>query len=74
MAQCDRTAAMEEKGSGGIGIKLIQELKEDLRDNLRRKGYSSIEDFRGLARERIVEHSDIRRKSDAYDGGYLKSA
>ncbi|MEO1749854.1 MAG: tRNA-dihydrouridine synthase, partial [Pseudomonadota bacterium] len=68
------TAAMEEKGSGGIGIKLIQELKEDLSDYLRRKGYSSIEDFRGLARERIVEHSDIRRKSDAYNGGYSKSA
>lgn len=68
------TAAMEEKGSGGIGIKLIQELKEDLSDYLRRKRYSSIEDFRGLARERIVEHSDVRRKSDAYNGGYSKSA
>lgn len=64
------TAAMEEKGSGGVGIKLIQELKHDLRDYLQRKGYSSIEEFRGLARERIVEHSQIRRKSDAYNGGY----
>ena len=64
------TAAMEEKGSGGVGIKLIQELKDDLRDYLQRKGYSSIEEFRGIARERIVNHSQIRRKSDTYNGGY----
>lgn len=64
------TAAMEEKGSGGIGVKLIQELTEDLRDYLQRKGLSSIEEFRGIARERIVEHSQIRRKSEAYNGGY----
>ncbi|MEM9241973.1 MAG: tRNA-dihydrouridine synthase, partial [Pseudomonadota bacterium] len=41
------TAAMEEKGSGGVGIKLIQELKDDLRDYLDHKGHSSIEEFRG---------------------------
>lgn len=64
------TAAMEEKGSGGVGVKLIQELKHDLQDYLQRKGFSSIEDFRGVARERIVEHSKVRRKSDAYNGGY----
>lgn len=68
------TAAMEEKGSGGVGIKLIQELKDDLKDYLQRKGYSSIEEFRGIARERIVEHSQIRRKSDDYNGGYVQSA
>ena len=61
---------MEEKGSGGVGVKLIQELTEDLRDYMDRKGYSSIEDFRGIARDRIVEHSQVRRKSDAYNGGY----
>ena len=64
------TAAMEEKGSGGVGVKLIQELTEDLRDYMDRKGYSSIEDFRGIARDRIVEHSQVRRKSDVYNGGY----
>jgi dihydroorotate dehydrogenase len=68
------TAAMEEKGSGGVGIKLIQELKDDLSDYLKRKGYSSIDEFRGIARERIVSHSQIRRKSDDYNGGYAKSA
>ena len=68
------TAAMEEKGSGGIGIKLIQELKDDLSDYMQRHGFSSIEEFRGIARDRIVEHAQIRRKSDAYNGGYAKSA
>ncbi|MEM6441461.1 MAG: tRNA-dihydrouridine synthase [Pseudomonadota bacterium] len=64
------TAAMEEKGSGGVGIKLIGELTEDLGEYLERRGLSSIEEFRGIARERIVEHAQVRRKSDAYNGGY----
>ncbi|QPM90515.1 tRNA-dihydrouridine synthase [Pseudooceanicola algae] len=68
------TAAMEEKGSGGVGVKLIQELTGDLSDYLERKGYASIEDFRGIARARIVEHSQIRRKSEDYNGGYAESA
>lgn len=68
------TAAMEEKGSGGIGVKLIQELKDDLSDYLTRHGHKSIEDFRGVARDRIVEHSQVRRKSDSYNGGYAISA
>lgn len=68
------TAAMEEKGSGGIGVKMIQELKSDLGDYLERKGYSSLEEFRGIARERVVEHSQIRRKNEAYSGGYEQTA
>ena len=68
------TAAMEEKGSGGVGVKLIQELKDDLSEYLVRKGYSSIEDVRGIARERIVEHSQVRRKSNAYNGGFAKAS
>ena len=28
----------------------------------------------GIARERIAEHSQVRRKSDTYNGGYAKSA
>ena len=64
------TAAMEEKGSGGIGIRLIQELKDDLNDYLDRKGYSSIMDIHGIARERVVEHAQVRRKNDDYNGGY----
>ena len=64
------TAAMEEKGSGGVGIKLIQELKHDLSDYLEHKGYSSIEEIRGIARNRVVEHSQVRRKSEVYNCGY----
>ncbi|MEO1027318.1 MAG: tRNA-dihydrouridine synthase [Pseudomonadota bacterium] len=68
------TAAMEEKGSGGVGVQLIQELTQDLSEYLEHKGHSSIEEFRGIARERIVEHSQVRRKSDEYNGGYAISA
>ena len=62
------TAAMEEKGSGGIGIRLIQELKDDLNDYLDRKGYSSIMDIHGIAHERVVEHAQVRRTNDDYNG------
>ena len=68
------TAAMEEKGSGGVGVKLIGELTEDMAAYLKAKGFKSLEDFRGVARDRIVEHSQVRRKSDEYNGGYAKSA
>ena len=68
------TAAMEEKGSGGVGIKLIQELKHDLNDYLEHKGYSSIAEIRGIARHRVVEHSQVRRKSEAYNGRYSKAS
>ena len=68
------TASMEEKRRGGVGIKLIQELKHDLSDYLEHKGYSSIEEIRGIARERVVEHSQVRRKSDVYNGGYSKAS
>lgn len=68
------TAAMEEKGSGGVGVKLIQELCEDMTDYLDRHGYASLEEFRGLARDRVVQHSQIRRKSEDYNGGFAKSA
>jgi len=67
-------AGRGEKGRGGVGIKLIQERKDDLSDYLQRKGYRSIDAVRGIARDRIVEHSQVRRKSDAYNGGYAKSA
>ncbi|OUD08453.1 hypothetical protein BVC71_13195 [Marivivens niveibacter] len=61
---------MEEKGSGGVGVKLIQELTQDLLDFLERKGFNSIEEFRGIASSRVVEQSAVRRKSEEYNGGY----
>jgi hypothetical protein len=27
-------------------------------------------EIHGIARERVVEHSQVRRKNDAYNGGY----
>ncbi|WP_370272274.1 tRNA-dihydrouridine synthase [Pseudooceanicola nitratireducens] len=68
------TAAMEEKGSGGVGVQLIQELTRDLSEYLDAKGHASIEDFRGIARSRVVEHAQVRRKSEDYNGGYAQSA
>ncbi|OUD08141.1 hypothetical protein BVC71_15150 [Marivivens niveibacter] len=65
------TAAMEEKGSGGVGVKLIQDLKDDLLDYLTRKGFDSIDDFKGIACDRVVEQSQIRRKSEDYNGGFV---
>lgn len=64
------TAAMEEKGSGGIGVELIKELTSDLNEYLERKGHSSIDELRGIARGRVVEHSQVRRKSINYNGGH----
>ena len=63
------TAAMEGKGSGGVGVQLIQELTHDLADYLKRHGYSSIEETRGVASNRCVEHSQVRRKSGNCSGG-----
>lgn len=68
------TAAMEDKGSGGVGTNVIKELTDDLREYLERKGHKSIEELRGLARERVVQHSQVRRKSETYNGGFAKSA
>ena len=50
---------------------LIQEMTHDLADDLERHGYSSIEEIRGIARNRIVEHSQIRRNSGNYTCGYV---
>jgi dihydropyrimidine dehydrogenase (NAD+) subunit PreA len=61
---------MEEKGSGGVGVELIKELTCDLNEFMERKGYNSIEELRGVARDRIVEHAQVRRKSGNYNGGH----
>jgi hypothetical protein len=35
------------------------------------RGWTKLEDFRGLRRDRIVPHSQIRRPADSdYQGGY----
>ena len=38
---------------------------------MEKRGWSTIEDFRGLRRDRVVAHSKIRRPdAKAYYGGY----
>jgi hypothetical protein len=38
---------------------------------MERHGWSSLDDFRGLRRDRVVTHSKIRRPdAGAYHGGY----
>jgi dihydropyrimidine dehydrogenase (NAD+) subunit PreA len=65
------TAAMLDHA---IGPNVIRELKTGLATFLDRHaadGWTSLEDFRGLRRDRIVAHSQIRRPGDKdYHGGH----
>ena len=65
------TAAMLDHAVGPNVIKqLIQGMREFLDRNAHR-GWTKLEDFRGLRRERIVSHSQIRRPEDSdYQGGH----
>lgn len=62
------TAAMLDHA---VGPTVIKNLLAGYRGFLERRGYSGLEDFRGLLRDRVVSHSQIRRPDDAdYQGGY----
>src|SRR5688572_22804143 len=62
------TAAMLDQA---IGPNVIKRLLSGMTETLERRGWSSIEDARGLRRDRVVVHSQIRRPdSKAYHGGY----
>jgi dihydroorotate dehydrogenase len=65
------TAAMLDHA---VGPTVIQRLKEGMQQFLERnasKGWTKLDDFRGLRRDRIVSHSKIRRPDDSeYAGGY----
>ena len=56
-----------------IGPNVIKKLNAGLDEFLERhadKGWKSIEDFRGIRRDRVVQQSQIRRpEGDAYSGG-----
>jgi hypothetical protein len=42
-----------------------------MREFFERRGFSSLEDFRGRHRDRVVAHSRIRRPEDSdYQGGH----
>ena len=62
------TAAMLD---GAIGPNVIKQLRKGMADTMDAHGWSSIDDFRGLRRDRVVTHSRIRRPdTKAYHGGY----
>jgi dihydroorotate dehydrogenase len=65
------TAAMLDQAVGPSVIRgLVRGLTEFLERNAHR-GWRRLEDFRGLRRDRIVPHSQIRRPDDVdYRGGY----
>jgi len=57
-----------------VGPTVIKRLLEGMTaflDKNASRGWSRLEDFRGLRRERVVGHSQIRRPEDSdYHGGY----
>jgi len=65
------TAAMLDHAVGPNVIKrLIQGMQQFLERNASR-GWTKLEDFRGIRRDRVVPHSKIRRPEDSdYAGGY----
>jgi dihydroorotate dehydrogenase len=65
------TAAMLDHAVGPNVIKrLVAGMREFLDRNAHR-GFTRLEDFRGIRRDRVVSHSQIRRPDDKeYAGGY----
>jgi dihydropyrimidine dehydrogenase (NAD+) subunit PreA len=62
------TAAMLDHA---IGPNVLEQLLAGMREAMERHGWSSLEDFRGQRRDRVVVHSKIRRpEGEAYRGGY----
>jgi dihydropyrimidine dehydrogenase (NAD+) subunit PreA len=62
------TAAMLDQA---VGPNVIRRLCAGMTEFMDARGYASLEDFRGLRRDRIVSHSQIRRPSgEDYQGGY----
>jgi dihydropyrimidine dehydrogenase (NAD+) subunit PreA len=61
-----------------IGPNIIKKLNEGLRAFIEKHaddGWTSIEDFRGLRRDRVVAQSQIRRPDESgYHGGYEQEA
>jgi dihydropyrimidine dehydrogenase (NAD+) subunit PreA len=62
------TAAMLDSA---VGPNVIKRLTADMATAMERRGWTSLDAFRGLLRDRVVTHSKIRRPdADAYHGGY----
>jgi dihydroorotate dehydrogenase len=62
------TAAMLDHA---IGPNIIKNLTDGMRAFMDKHGYAALDDFRGIRRDRVVAHSQIRRPDEkAYHGGY----
>ena len=62
------TAAMLDHA---VGPTVIKTLMAGMTAFMEKKGYSRLEDFRGIRRDRVVGHSHIRRPEDSdYQGGH----
>jgi dihydropyrimidine dehydrogenase (NAD+) subunit PreA len=62
------TAAMLDHA---IGPNVLKKLLAGMKAAMERHGWTTLEDFRGLRRDRVVQHSKIRRpEGEAYLGGY----
>jgi dihydropyrimidine dehydrogenase (NAD+) subunit PreA len=62
------TAAMLDHA---IGPNVIRNLLAGMAESMERHGWSTLDDFRGTRRQRVVTHSQIRRpESKEYHGGY----
>jgi len=62
------TAAMLDHA---VGPNVIAQLLTDMRATMERHGWATLEDFRGLRRQAVVPHSQIRRPdAESYRGGY----
>jgi dihydropyrimidine dehydrogenase (NAD+) subunit PreA len=65
------TAAMLDHAIGPNIIKALTSGMEEFLDRHADKGWQTLEDFRGLRRNRVVSHSQIRRpESKEYHGGH----
>ena len=62
------TAAMLDHA---IGPHVIQALLSGMKETMEHHGWTSLDDFRGIRRDRVVPHSRIRRPdAKTYHGGY----
>jgi dihydropyrimidine dehydrogenase (NAD+) subunit PreA len=65
------TAAMLDHAIGPNVIKALTRGLAEFLDRQSSRGWTSVEDFRGLLRDRVVSHSQIRRPDEKdYHGGY----
>src|SRR5207244_3553145 len=66
------TAAMLDSA---IGPNVIKTLTAGMAEFMEKRGFSTLEDFRGMRRDRIVPHSQIKRPDQLeYHGGYEDEA